>query len=100
MIVSPTKVVPIGENLLRQSKKSHHHVATLFRGQDKKEDIVGSNRKLTLLQKCKLRTPIEVATQKEDIVGSNRKLMLRQKCKLRTPIEVATRNSCRDIKMS
>ena len=42
----------------------------------------------------------EVATQKEDIVGSNRKLMLRQKCKLRILIEVATRNSCREIKMS
>ena len=36
----------------------------------------------------------EVATQKEDIVGSNKKLMLEQKCKLRTSIEVATRNSC------
>ena len=42
----------------------------------------------------------EVATQKEDIVGSNIKLMLRQKCKLRTPIEFVTKNSCRDIKMS
>ena len=71
-----------------------------FEVKTEKEYIVGSNRKLMLLQKCKLRTPIEVTTQKEDIVGSNRKLMLRQKCKLRTPIEVATRNSCRDIKMS
>ena len=42
----------------------------------------------------------KVVTMKEDIVGSNRKLMLQQKCELRTPIEVATRNSCRDIKMS
>ena len=41
----------------------------------------------------------KVAIQKEDIVGSNRKLMLQQKCKLRTPIEVTTKNSCRDIKM-
>ena len=53
-------------------KKSHHHVATQFRGRD-----------------------IE-----EDIVGSNRILMLRQKCKLRTPLEVETRNSCHNIKMS
>ena len=42
----------------------------------------------------------EVATQKENIVGSNRKLMLQQKCKLRTSIEVTTMNSCHDIKMS
>ena len=34
VIVSLTKAVATGENLLRQSKKSQHHVATPFRGRD------------------------------------------------------------------
>ena len=53
-----------------------------------KEDIVGHNRQLISLQ--------------EDIVANSLlgNLMSRQKCKLRTPIEVATRISCCDIKMS
>ena len=36
VIVSPTKAVATGENLLRQSKQSHHHVVTPFRGRDTK----------------------------------------------------------------